>query len=143
MSCRLLWGYSISSIFTLLLQYFCILTFNVSIFPEASDDGSEVIWKNNFESFYTEVTELGRGRFSVAKRCDQRGSKRAVAAKHVNKRLMRREQVLQELRILQCLEHPHLVGLLDTFETATSYVLVLEMYVRKTVAGPRMAPYSL
>ncbi|XP_014056496.1 triple functional domain protein isoform X3 [Salmo salar] len=93
----------------------------------ASDDGSEVIWKNNFESFYTEVTELGRGRFSVAKRCDQRGSKRAVAAKHVNKRLMRREQVLQELRILQCLEHPHLVGLLDTFETATSYVLVLEM----------------
>ncbi|XP_021412706.2 triple functional domain protein isoform X1 [Oncorhynchus mykiss] len=94
---------------------------------EASDDGSEVIWKNNFESFYTEVTELGRGRFSVAKRCDQRGSKRAVAAKHVNKRLMRREQVLQELRILQCLEHPHLVGLLDTFETATSYVLVLEM----------------
>uniref|UniRef100_A0A674CX11 non-specific serine/threonine protein kinase n=1 Tax=Salmo trutta TaxID=8032 RepID=A0A674CX11_SALTR len=109
------------------LRYFCILTFNVSIFPEASDDGSEVIWKNNFESFYTEVTELGRGRFSVAKRCDQRGSKRAVAAKHVNKRLMRREQVLQELRILQCLEHPHLVGLLDTFETATSYVLVLEM----------------
>ncbi|XP_041737463.2 triple functional domain protein-like isoform X2 [Coregonus clupeaformis] len=94
---------------------------------EASDDGSEVIWKNNFESFYTEITELGRGRFSVAKRCDQRGSKRAVAAKHVNKRLMRREQVLQELRILQCLEHPHLVGLLDTFETATSYVLVLEM----------------
>uniref|UniRef100_A0A8C7CQB4 non-specific serine/threonine protein kinase n=1 Tax=Oncorhynchus kisutch TaxID=8019 RepID=A0A8C7CQB4_ONCKI len=109
------------------LRYFCILTFNVSLFPEASDDGSEVIWKNNFESFYTEVTELGRGRFSVAKRCDQRGSKRAVAAKHVNKRLMRREQVLQELRILQCLEHPHLVGLLDTFETTTSYVLVLEM----------------
>ncbi|CAB1334216.1 unnamed protein product [Coregonus sp. 'balchen'] len=68
---------------------------------EASDDGSEVIWKNNFESFYTEITELGRGRFSVAKRCDQRGSKRAVAAKHVNKRLMRREQVLQELSILQ------------------------------------------
>ncbi|XP_028971382.2 triple functional domain protein isoform X3 [Esox lucius] len=94
---------------------------------DASNDGSEEVWKNNFESFYTEISELGRGRFSVAKRCDQRGSKQAVAAKHVNKRLMRREQVLQELRILQCLEHPHLVGLLDTFETATSYILVLQM----------------
>ncbi|KAM4633832.1 triple functional domain protein [Polymixia lowei] len=91
------------------------------------DDGSEFLWKSSFESYYTEITELGRGRFSVAKRCDQRGSKRAVAAKHVNKRLLRREQVLQEIRLLQSLDHPNLVGLLDTYETATSYVLVLEM----------------
>uniref|UniRef100_A0A3B4FS20 Protein kinase domain-containing protein n=1 Tax=Pundamilia nyererei TaxID=303518 RepID=A0A3B4FS20_9CICH len=82
---------------------------------------------NSFESQYTEITELGRGRFSVTKRCDQRGSKRTVAAKHVNKKLLRREQVLQEIRLLQNLDHPNLVKLLDTFETASSYVLVLEM----------------
>lgn len=91
------------------------------------EDGSEIIWKSGFESFYTEITELGRGRFSVAKRCDQRGSKRTVAAKHVNKKLLRREQVLQEIRLLQTLDHPNLVRLLDTYETANSYVLVLEM----------------
>uniref|UniRef100_A0A668AV20 non-specific serine/threonine protein kinase n=1 Tax=Myripristis murdjan TaxID=586833 RepID=A0A668AV20_9TELE len=91
------------------------------------DDGSDVLWKSNFESYYTEITELGRGRFSVAKRCDQKGSKRTVAAKHVNKKLLRREQVLQEIRLLQTLDHPNLVKLLDTFETANSYVLVLEM----------------
>uniref|UniRef100_A0A3Q4GQH3 Protein kinase domain-containing protein n=1 Tax=Neolamprologus brichardi TaxID=32507 RepID=A0A3Q4GQH3_NEOBR len=68
-----------------------------------------------------------RGRFSVTKRCDQRGSKRTVAAKHVNKKLLRREQVLQEIRLLQNLDHPNLVKLLDTYETASSYVLVLEM----------------
>lgn len=68
-----------------------------------------------------------RGRFSVAKRCDQRGSKRTVAAKHVNKKLLRREQVLQEIRLLQTLDHPNLVKLLDTYETASSYVLILEM----------------
>ncbi|XP_075868965.1 triple functional domain protein isoform X3 [Nelusetta ayraudi] len=91
------------------------------------EDGSDVIWKSGFDSFYTEITELGRGRFSVAKRCDQRGSKRTVAAKHVNKKLLRREQVLQEVRLLQTLDHPNLVRLLDTYETANSYVLVLEM----------------
>uniref|UniRef100_A0AAQ5XQC7 non-specific serine/threonine protein kinase n=1 Tax=Amphiprion ocellaris TaxID=80972 RepID=A0AAQ5XQC7_AMPOC len=91
------------------------------------DDGSEVLWKSNFESHYTEISELGRGRFSVTKRCDQRGSKRTVAAKHVNKKLLRREQVLQEIRLLQTLDHPNLVKLLDTYETANSYVLVLEL----------------
>ncbi|XP_056142955.1 triple functional domain protein [Lampris incognitus] len=91
------------------------------------NDGSEVLWKSGFESYYTEITELGRGRFSVAKRCDQRCSKRAVVAKHVNKRLLHREQVLQEIRLLQTLDHPNLVRLLDTYEVATSYVLILEM----------------
>lgn len=70
---------------------------------------------------------LHRGRFSVTKRCDQRGSKRTIAAKHVNKKLLRRDQVLQEIKLLQTLDHPNLVKLLDTYETANSYVLVLEM----------------
>ncbi|XP_061111620.1 triple functional domain protein isoform X1 [Conger conger] len=92
-----------------------------------SSDGLKVTWKDNFDSFYTEVSELGRGRFSVVKRCEQRGTKRTVAAKLVNKKLMKRDQVTQELSILQRLQHPHLLGLLDTFETAASYVLILEM----------------
>ncbi|RXN22873.1 triple functional domain isoform X5 [Labeo rohita] len=91
----------------------------------ASCDG--ILWKDNFESLYTEVMELGRGRFAVTKWCEQRGSRRSVAAKLVNKKLMRREQVVQELGVLQCLQHPHLVGLLDTYETPASYVLILEI----------------
>lgn len=70
-----------------------------------------------------------RGRFSVVKKCDQKGTKRAVATKFVNKKLMKRDQVTHELGILQNLQHPLLVGLLDTFETPTSYILVLEMCV--------------
>lgn len=42
---------------------------------------------------------------------------------------MRREQVVQELAVLQCLQHPHLVSLLDTYETPASYVLILDMCV--------------
>uniref|UniRef100_A0A672Q121 non-specific serine/threonine protein kinase n=1 Tax=Sinocyclocheilus grahami TaxID=75366 RepID=A0A672Q121_SINGR len=86
-----------------------------------------ILWKDNFESLYTEVMELGRGRFAVTKWCEQRGNRRSVAAKLVNKKLMRREHVVQELGVLQCLQHPHLVGLLDTYETPASYVLILEI----------------
>ncbi|XP_037549683.1 triple functional domain protein [Nematolebias whitei] len=92
-----------------------------------STDGRRVSWKDNFESHYTEVAELGRGRFSVVKRCDHRGTKRTVAVKHVNKKLMKRDRVTQELNLLQRLQHPHLVSLVDTFETSSSYALVLEM----------------
>ncbi|XP_014880495.1 triple functional domain protein-like isoform X4 [Poecilia latipinna] len=92
-----------------------------------STDGLRVSWKDNFESQYTEVAELGRGRFSVVKRCDHRGSKRTVAVKHVNKKLMKRDQVTQELNLLQRLQHPHIVSLVDTFETSSSYAIVLEM----------------
>uniref|UniRef100_A0A3B3TTI5 Protein kinase domain-containing protein n=1 Tax=Poecilia latipinna TaxID=48699 RepID=A0A3B3TTI5_9TELE len=67
------------------------------------------------------------GRFSVVKRCDHRGSKRTVAVKHVNKKLMKRDQVTQELNLLQRLQHPHIVSLVDTFETSSSYAIVLEM----------------
>uniref|UniRef100_A0A669EC64 non-specific serine/threonine protein kinase n=1 Tax=Oreochromis niloticus TaxID=8128 RepID=A0A669EC64_ORENI len=92
-----------------------------------STDGVRVSWKDNFESHYTEVVELGRGRFSVVKRCDHRGTKRTVAVKHVNKKLMRRDRVTQELNLLQRLQHPHIVTLIDTYETPSSYALVLEM----------------
>lgn len=92
-----------------------------------STDGLRVSWKDNFDSQYTEVAELGRGRFSVVKRCDHRGSMRTVAVKHVNKKLMKRDQVTQELNLLQRLQHPHIVSLVDTFETSSSYAIVLEM----------------
>ncbi|XP_029695080.1 triple functional domain protein isoform X4 [Takifugu rubripes] len=103
------------------------VTSSANLTVSASHDGNSEIWKSSFEFNYTEITELGRGRFSVTKRCDQRGSKRTVAAKYVSKKLLRREQVLQEIRLLQTLDHPNLVKLLDTYEMANSYVLVLEM----------------
>ncbi|KAG5842409.1 hypothetical protein ANANG_G00177350 [Anguilla anguilla] len=116
-------------------MYTCVATNDVGTVSSSaclrvlgtSSDGLKVTWKDNFDSFYSEVAELGRGRFSVVKRCEQRGTKRTVAAKLVNKKLLKRDQVTQELSILQRLQHPHLVGLLDTFETAASYVLILEM----------------
>ncbi|XP_051925865.1 triple functional domain protein isoform X1 [Hippocampus zosterae] len=92
-----------------------------------STDGLRVSWKDNFESHYIEVAELGRGRFSVVKRCDHRATKRPVAVKQVNKKLMRQDQVTQEVNLLHRLQHPNIVNLVDTYESPSSYVLVLEM----------------
>ncbi|RXM31484.1 hypothetical protein EOD39_6925 [Acipenser ruthenus] len=115
--------------------YTCVATNDVGSVSSAASlrvlgpasDGIRVIWKDDFHSIYSETAELGRGRFSVVKKCDQKGTKRAVAAKHVNKKLMKRDQVTHELSIMQHLQHPQIIGLLDIFETSASYVLVLEM----------------
>ncbi|KAF7221538.1 transcript variant X3 [Nothobranchius furzeri] len=100
---------------------------SLRVLAAVSTDGRRVSWKDNFESHYTEVAELGRGRYSVVKRCDHRCTKRTVAVKHVNKKLMKRDRVTQELNLLQRLQHPHIVSLLDTYETSSSYALVLQM----------------
>uniref|UniRef100_H3CV35 Trio Rho guanine nucleotide exchange factor n=1 Tax=Tetraodon nigroviridis TaxID=99883 RepID=H3CV35_TETNG len=92
-----------------------------------STNGVRVSWKDNFEYHYTEVVELGRGRFSVVKCYDQRGTKRTLAVKHVNKKLMRRDRVTQELNLHTRLRHPNIICLIDTYETPSSYALVLEM----------------
>lgn len=63
----------------------------------------------------------------MVKHCDERSTKRTVAVKHVNKKLMRRDRMTQELNLLHRLQHPHIVGLLDTYETPSSYALILEM----------------
>ncbi|XP_047462007.1 triple functional domain protein isoform X3 [Mugil cephalus] len=103
------------------------VTSSASLRVLVSTDGVRVSWKDNFDSYYTEVAELGRGRFSVVKRCDHRGTKRVVAVKQVNKKLMRRDRVTQELNLHQRLQHPHILSLIDTYETPSSYVIVLEM----------------
>ncbi|XP_055012937.1 triple functional domain protein isoform X4 [Boleophthalmus pectinirostris] len=92
-----------------------------------SRDGVRVSWKDNFESHYAEVSELGRGRFSVVKRCEHKGTKCAAAVKQVNKKLMRRDRVTQELSLLHRLQHPNIVSLIDTYESHSSYTLVLEI----------------
>ena len=63
----------------------------------------------------------------MVKRCEHRGTKRTVAVKQVNKKLLRRDRVTQELSLLHRLQHPNIVSLVDTFESHSSYALVLEM----------------
>ncbi|XP_041924915.1 kalirin isoform X2 [Alosa sapidissima] len=90
-------------------------------------DGMGIQWKDHFESAFTEISEIGRGRFSVVKKCLNKATKKDVAVKCVNKKMQKKEQVAHEADILKHVQHPQLVALTDTYETATAYVLVLEL----------------
>uniref|UniRef100_A0A8C2PWH6 non-specific serine/threonine protein kinase n=1 Tax=Cyprinus carpio TaxID=7962 RepID=A0A8C2PWH6_CYPCA len=85
------------------------------------------IWKDNFESTFTELCEIGRGRFSVVRKCLSKASKKEVAVKFVNKKMQKKEQVAHEADILRHVQHPQLVVLIDTYESPKAYMLVLEL----------------
>ncbi|XP_077071255.1 kalirin-like [Siphateles boraxobius] len=90
-------------------------------------DGTGIQWKDNFESAFTEICEIGRGRFSVVRKCLSKASKKEVAVKCVNKKMQKKEQVAHEADILRHVQHPQLVALIDTYESPTAYMLVLEL----------------
>uniref|UniRef100_A0A672S9B4 non-specific serine/threonine protein kinase n=1 Tax=Sinocyclocheilus grahami TaxID=75366 RepID=A0A672S9B4_SINGR len=101
---------------------------SASIKVQASTyDGTGIQWKDNFESAFTELCEIGRGRFSVVRKCLSKASKKEVAVKFVNKKMQKKEQVAHEADILRHVQHLQLVALIDTYESPTAYMLVLEV----------------
>uniref|UniRef100_A0A3Q2Z4L4 Protein kinase domain-containing protein n=1 Tax=Hippocampus comes TaxID=109280 RepID=A0A3Q2Z4L4_HIPCM len=82
--------------------------------PPASPNQKSGFWSSMPGS---PASRPGSGRFSVVKRCDHRATKRPVAVKQVNKKLMRRDLVTQEVNLLHRLQHPNIVNLVDTYET--------------------------
>uniref|UniRef100_A0A674E8F9 non-specific serine/threonine protein kinase n=1 Tax=Salmo trutta TaxID=8032 RepID=A0A674E8F9_SALTR len=86
-------------------------------------DGTGIQWKGNFESSFTEICEIGRGRFSVVRKCLNKASKKEVAVKYVTKKMQKKEQVAHEADILCHVQHPQLVTLTDTYESPTSLML--------------------
>uniref|UniRef100_A0A674C891 non-specific serine/threonine protein kinase n=1 Tax=Salmo trutta TaxID=8032 RepID=A0A674C891_SALTR len=93
-------------------------------------------WKDNFESSFTEICEIGRGRFSVVRKCLNKASKKEVAVKYITKKMQKKEQVDHEADILSHVQHPQLVALTDTYESPTSLMLVFEL-----LEGGRLLDY--
>ncbi|KAL7384475.1 hypothetical protein ABVT39_002968 [Epinephelus coioides] len=90
-------------------------------------DGTGIQWKENFESTFTEISEIGRGRFSVVRKCLNKSTKKEVAVKFVSKKMQKKEQVAHEADVLRHVQHHQLVALLDTYESPTSLMLILEL----------------
>ncbi|XP_041662585.1 kalirin isoform X1 [Cheilinus undulatus] len=90
-------------------------------------DGTGIQWKENFESSFTEICEIGRGRFSVVRRCLNKSTKKEVAVKFVSKKMQKKEQVAHEADVLLHVQSHQLVALLDTYESPTSLMLILEL----------------
>ncbi|KAJ8392673.1 hypothetical protein AAFF_G00073470 [Aldrovandia affinis] len=90
-------------------------------------DGTGIQWKDNFESTFTEISEIGRGRFAVVKKCLNKASKKEVAVKCISKKMQKKEQAAHEADILQHVQHPQLLRLCDTYESPAAFMLVLEL----------------
>ncbi|XP_029112845.1 kalirin-like isoform X1 [Scleropages formosus] len=90
-------------------------------------DGTGIQWKDNFELAFSEISEIGRGRFSVVKKCLNRSTKKEVAVKFISKKMQKKEQVAHEADILRHVQHPQISVLCDTYESPTSFILVLEL----------------
>ncbi|XP_057400914.1 kalirin [Balaenoptera acutorostrata] len=94
---------------------------------DAAADGAPISWKENFDSAYTELNEIGRGRFSIVKKCIHKATRKDVAVKFVSKKMKKKEQAAHEAALLQHLQHPQYITLHDTYESPTSYILILEL----------------
>ncbi|MED6259952.1 Death-associated protein kinase 2 [Ataeniobius toweri] len=96
--------------------------------------GMAVFKQENVEDFYEIGEELGSGQFAVVKRCKEKSTGTAYAAKFIKKRQSRvsrrgvkREEIEREVDILQQIQHPNIVELHDVFENRTDVVLILEL----------------
>nr|XP_046259128.1 kalirin isoform X2 [Scatophagus argus] len=90
-------------------------------------DGTGIQWKENFESTFSEICEIGRGRFSVVRKCLNKSTKKEVAVKFVSKKMQKKEQVAHEADVLLHVQNHQLVALLDTYESPTSLMLIMEL----------------
>ncbi|XP_074551145.1 kalirin isoform X1 [Halichoeres trimaculatus] len=90
-------------------------------------DGTGIQWKENFESMFSQISEIGRGRFSVVRKCLNKSTKKEVAVKFVSKKMQKKEQVAHEADVLLHVQNHQLVALLDTYESPTCLMLVLEL----------------
>jgi serine/threonine protein kinase len=74
---------------------------------------------------------VGRGKFATVYRALRRADGAAVALKQVAifdiMDARAREKTLKELRLVQTLEHPHIIGFLDAFVEGRQLVLVFEV----------------
>ncbi|CAH3018961.1 unnamed protein product [Porites evermanni] len=92
-----------------------------------------IVWKTDIENFHNIYAELGRGRFSVVKKCVEKTTGREFAAKLVKKRMVGKEDVEDEIHLLRRLKHPNLSSFIDVFDTPKNYVIIIEL-----LAGGRL-----
>lgn len=50
-----------------------------------------------------------------------------MAVKFISKKMKKKEQAAHEAALLQHLQHPQYITIHDTYESPTSYILVLEL----------------
>ena len=109
------------------------LSSTVAGVPATKEDNTDIrqlldpAWRPDFELQYIELEEVGRGRCSVVRRCQEILTGREVAVKFVNRRKQNREQTRREYENLRRLSHPNIVSASGLFVTASSDAIVMDL----------------
>ncbi|XP_069191995.1 triple functional domain protein isoform X3 [Procambarus clarkii] len=74
--------------------------------PFTNDTLEKVQWRSGFQRKYSVTHDLGRGRFSVVKRCQRQRDGREVAAKFVRRGRQEEKETEEEYLLLRRLRHP-------------------------------------
>eukprot|EP01100_Stratorugosa_tubuloviscum_P000389 TRINITY_DN1084_c0_g1_i1.p1 TRINITY_DN1084_c0_g1~~TRINITY_DN1084_c0_g1_i1.p1 ORF type:complete len:295 (-),score=67.79 TRINITY_DN1084_c0_g1_i1:822-1706(-) len=82
-----------------------------------------------FLELYDLGEELGRGAFSVVKKCTLKETRQEYAVKIINKKNLGADIVRleTEIEILQRVNHPNVISLKDLFDSPTSLYIVMEL----------------
>lgn len=100
---------------------------------EVSDDDidaeeEKIIKKDKITSLYTVKEELGKGRFGVVCKCVRKKDGKEFAAKFIKcSKAQDKDDVLHEVEIMQAVGHKTLLRLVDAFQTASEFILVMEL----------------
>lgn len=83
--------------------------------------------KKLFEEVYEIGPKIHRGSMAVVKVCTHRESNTKYAVKIIKRDIKTDEAVLHEVAIMNHLNHPNLVGVVDFFEEDDNYYIIMEL----------------
>lgn len=83
--------------------------------------------KKKFSDLYTITDKIHRGSAGVVKKCYSEARNMEFAVKIIERNSQTDEQVLQEVSIMNYLDHENLVGVVDFFEEDDFYYIVMEL----------------
>jgi len=82
---------------------------------------------DKYKQNYREKEELGRGRFGVVFKVEEKSTGKIFAAKHIKTRKKEQKQeALEEVKLLKKLSDPHIIHLVTAYEKHGGIIVVLE-----------------
>ena len=78
------------------------------------------------DQLYKVHEELGTGKFGRVVRCTEIKTNQTLACKFIDLKMSNTNDILNEIRIMQKLQHPRLLQLYDAFQEPTRMILILE-----------------
>ncbi|XP_050733039.1 triple functional domain protein-like isoform X4 [Eriocheir sinensis] len=95
---------------------------------EVTEASDRVVWLSGFQRKYSVMHDLGKGRFSVVKRCQRNSDGLEVAVKFVRRVRQERPATEREYQLLRRLQHPSLARSIALYNATPKFdILVLEL----------------